>query len=72
LFTALWNRIVKSGHCQPRKTLLSLFPALVWLPEYEWKEKITSDIVAGVTVAVMHIPQGNTTFITFNFAFSQK
>jgi solute carrier family 26 protein len=31
---------------------------LVWLPEYDWKGNITSDIVAGVTVAVMHVPQG--------------
>jgi len=55
---ALWNRIVKSGHCQPEKTVLSLFPALVWLPKYDWKKNITSDIVAGFTVAIMHIPQG--------------
>jgi hypothetical protein len=65
----LWNRIVKSGHCQPEKALLSLFPALVWLPKYEWKKNITSDIVAGFTVAIVHIPQGNTSFVIFNFAF---
>jgi len=55
---ALWNRVVKSRHCQPGKTILSLFPALVWLPKYEWKKNITSDIVSGFTVAIMHIPQG--------------
>lgn len=55
---ALRKRIVKCGHCQPGKTVLSLFPALVWLPTYEWKKNIISDIVAGFTVAVMHIPQG--------------
>lgn len=55
---ALRKRIVKSGRCQPGKTVLSLFPALIWLPKYEWKENIVSDIVAGFTVAIMHIPQG--------------
>jgi hypothetical protein len=72
LFTALRQRIVKSRHCQPGKTILSLFPALVWLPKYDWKTNITSDIVAGVTVAVMHIPQGNSTFVTLNFASNEK
>jgi hypothetical protein len=58
LFTALRKRIVKSGHCQPGKAILSLFPALIWLPKYQWKDNIVSDIVSGFTVAIMHIPQG--------------
>ena len=38
--------------------VLSLLPLLTWLPAYRWKENIVSDLVAGLTVAIMHIPQG--------------
>ncbi|XP_048515774.1 prestin-like isoform X2 [Athalia rosae] len=33
-------------------------PLIEWLPKYEWKRDIAGDLAAGVTVAVMHIPQG--------------
>ena len=39
------------------QTLLSLFPILTWLPKYKWREDGVSDLVAGLTVAIMHIPQ---------------
>lgn len=58
LFTALRKRIVKPGRCQPGKTIVSLFPVFLWLPKYDWKGNIVSDIVSGFTVAIMHIPQG--------------
>jgi len=38
--------------------LLSLVPILTWLPAYRWRENMISDLVAGLTVAIMHIPQG--------------
>ena len=38
--------------------LLSLVPILTWLPNYRWRENLVSDLVAGLTVAIMHIPQG--------------
>lgn len=37
--------------------LVSLFPILTWLPRYPWHDKLASDLVAGLTVAIMHIPQ---------------
>ncbi|KDR19089.1 prestin-like isoform X2 [Zootermopsis nevadensis] len=55
---ALRKRIVKPGRCQPGKTIVSLFPVFLWLPKYDWKGNIVSDIVSGFTVAIMHIPQG--------------
>ncbi|XP_074100909.1 LOW QUALITY PROTEIN: prestin [Cotesia typhae] len=33
-------------------------PILDWLPNYQWRNDLLGDIAAGITVAVMHIPQG--------------
>ena len=37
--------------------ILSFLPILSWLPKYNWKSNLINDLVAGFTVAVMHIPQ---------------
>ncbi|XP_078597079.1 prestin-like isoform X1 [Branchiostoma floridae x Branchiostoma japonicum] len=41
-----------------KKVLFSTLPILSWLPKYEVRENIVSDLIAGVTVGIMHIPQG--------------
>ena len=33
--------------------LLSLVPIVTWLPAYRWRENLLSDLIAGLTVAVM-------------------
>uniref|UniRef100_A0A0R3RMA1 Sulfate_transp domain-containing protein n=1 Tax=Elaeophora elaphi TaxID=1147741 RepID=A0A0R3RMA1_9BILA len=33
-------------------------PILQWLPEYKWKTDMPHDVIGGLTVGVMHIPQG--------------
>ena len=38
--------------------VVSLMPMLSWLPQYSVKKNIVGDAISGVTVAVMHIPQG--------------
>lgn len=38
--------------------ILNLVPVLRWLPNYSFKNNIAGDLTAGMTVAVMHIPQG--------------
>jgi hypothetical protein len=38
-------------------TLFSFFPILQWLPTYNWRANLPADVVAGVTVAIMHVPQ---------------
>lgn len=43
---------------RPLDCFLNRIPLLRWLPEYSWKKSLISDIISGITVAVMHIPQG--------------
>lgn len=31
---------------------------LRWLPTYSIKDSLAGDLIAGLTVAIMHIPQG--------------
>ncbi|RMX43870.1 hypothetical protein pdam_00021076 [Pocillopora damicornis] len=38
--------------------LTQLMPIIRWLPKYNFKEDLFPDLNGGVTVAVMHIPQG--------------
>lgn len=39
--------------------LARLAPILRWLPKYNLKKDLSADITGGVTVGIMHIPQGN-------------
>lgn len=38
--------------------LFNLFPILDWLPKYDWESDLTADIIGGITVGVLQIPQG--------------
>lgn len=38
--------------------LHSLIPVTYWLPNYNFRKSLFGDISSGITVAVMHIPQG--------------
>uniref|UniRef100_A0AC35GD37 SLC26A/SulP transporter domain-containing protein n=1 Tax=Panagrolaimus sp. PS1159 TaxID=55785 RepID=A0AC35GD37_9BILA len=40
------------------RTIIGFIPILDWLPKYNCKENLTSDIIGGLTVGVMHVPQG--------------
>lgn len=41
-----------------RKKLQQYIPILEWLPNYNWKDNFHGDIIAGLTVGIMHVPQG--------------
>lgn len=56
--TGLCKNLQKHTHCNVGSFLCHLLPILKWLPMYNWKGDILSDIVSGFTVAIMHIPQG--------------
>ncbi|PIO70224.1 inorganic anion transporter, SulP family, partial [Teladorsagia circumcincta] len=44
-------------HCHPR-ALLDFVPILKWLPKYSVKKNLIRDIIGGLTVGIMHVPQG--------------
>lgn len=56
--------------------ILNLIPVLKWLPKYSIKNNLPGDISAGITVAVMHIPQGKfyiePFYVLTNLQTSQK
>ncbi|EYB84983.1 hypothetical protein Y032_0306g1988 [Ancylostoma ceylanicum] len=42
----------------PLRIITSFMPILQWLPNYKWKEYFHGDLIAGLTVGIMHVPQG--------------
>ncbi|XP_039304503.1 sulfate transporter isoform X2 [Solenopsis invicta] len=47
---------VKSKNWQ--SCMVSTVPVVQWLSQYNWRKNILPDIISGLTVAIMHIPQG--------------
>ncbi|KFB38269.1 AGAP010344-PA-like protein [Anopheles sinensis] len=41
-----------------KSCITGLFPIFQWLPEYQFPTDLLGDIISGITVGVMHIPQG--------------
>lgn len=55
--TKLRDSFACSGKCL-KNAITSKVPILSWLPEYSPRQSLLGDVIAGVTVAIMHIPQG--------------
>lgn len=41
-----------------KRILFRKIPILDWLPKYKVRENLLSDIIAGITVGIVHLPQG--------------
>lgn len=55
----LWKRQARA--CSgpgPWPLLRARLPPLRWLPHYRWRAWLLGDAVAGVTVGIVHVPQG--------------
>ncbi|XP_059040790.1 solute carrier family 26 member 10-like isoform X3 [Mustela lutreola] len=61
-----WSRLCRQwrrlpGACSGPgawRLLLARLPPLRWLPHYRWRAWLLGDAVAGVTVGIVHVPQG--------------
>uniref|UniRef100_A0A8D2KR71 Solute carrier family 26 member 1 n=1 Tax=Varanus komodoensis TaxID=61221 RepID=A0A8D2KR71_VARKO len=43
--------------CQMKDTLMNFFPVLQWLPKYNCKEYICGDIMSGLVIGIILVPQ---------------
>ncbi|RNA14710.1 solute carrier family 26 member 6-like [Brachionus plicatilis] len=60
IFLFIQNMMIKS--CSPgndcfKKNLINRFPAWKWIRNYNFKEWFLADLLAGITVGIMHIPE---------------
>ena len=54
---SVWWKKKKQGIFR-KKTLFMRFPILQWLPKYSIRKDLVADLIAGITIAIMVIPQG--------------
>ena len=61
--------------CTCKDVLQSWFPIVEWLPAYDVRRDLAHDVAGGLTVAIMHIPQGKKrdrqSLFNFNLNFSR-
>ncbi|XP_069440928.1 solute carrier family 26 member 10-like isoform X3 [Ovis canadensis] len=58
-WSRLWRR--RASACSGPgawRLLLARLPPLRWLPHYRWRAWLLGDAVAGLTVGIVHVPQG--------------
>lgn len=57
-FAKSFKRHFFPTRCTCKDVLRSWFPIVEWLPTYNLRQDMAHDIAGGLTVAIMHIPQG--------------
>ncbi|XP_045612682.1 prestin isoform X2 [Procambarus clarkii] len=61
LLESIQNKAKKSCSCSGRcikSAVTARVPILSWLPSYDFRASLLGDVLSGITVAIMHIPQG--------------
>uniref|UniRef100_A0A8C6WFF2 Solute carrier family 26 member 6 n=1 Tax=Neogobius melanostomus TaxID=47308 RepID=A0A8C6WFF2_9GOBI len=54
--TTVREKVQKS--VRAKKCLVGSVPVVSWLPRYSFRENILGDIISGISVGIMHLPQG--------------
>ncbi|KAG8435935.1 hypothetical protein GDO86_007147 [Hymenochirus boettgeri] len=57
----LWSELKSRTRCSAetgKSLLMKYLPIVRWLPRYSFKEWIMGDIISGISVGIMHLPQG--------------
>ncbi|KAJ0036510.1 hypothetical protein NQD34_005187, partial [Periophthalmus magnuspinnatus] len=56
-----WKKMMSQCRCSRSKMkslVLSLVPVLSWLPQYNLRQNAVVDVVSGVSIGILHLPQG--------------
>ncbi|XP_053455060.1 solute carrier family 26 member 6 isoform X2 [Nycticebus coucang] len=56
--TRQWRTWLQCSLAQARALLLQWLPVLVWLPRYPVRDWLLGDLLSGLSVAIMQLPQG--------------
>ena len=50
--------VPRCSHARAQALLLQYFPVLAWLPQYPVRDWLLGDLLSGLSVAIMQLPQG--------------
>lgn len=64
ILSSIYEKNIKPSKTCGKKTLYNRLPAIKWLKNYH-KDYALPDFLAGITVGIMHIPQGITFCLFF-------
>ncbi|XP_059795561.1 solute carrier family 26 member 6 isoform X8 [Balaenoptera ricei] len=56
--TLQWRTWFRCSHARAQALLLQYFPVLAWLPQYPVRDWLLGDLLSGLSVAIMQLPQG--------------